>query len=348
MIENIAPGFLLAAAALNGLLVVYLLLRRAHRETATFWLALLLVALTVRFGKSAVQGFFDVGPVVRNIGLAGMLSIGPALAAYAINRPVPRTRREVIAAAGHALPAALMLLFAGAIPNAPANRIASLIYVVILVHLAAYIAVAWHALHQARNNRAGNRLVRAIATVVTAYWLMWCGIALGVPYLYVSLCAAHALLSAALCWLAFTRHPWLRQIWDVERYAHLAKSPDEAAMLLEKAAQVLIRDGLFTDPGLSLARLARRLVVPRNELSRAINGGTGQSFRNWLNGFRIVRACESLQEGWLAERQLIELAETCGFASLSSFNRAFRAVTGQTPSQYAKQVAHSQFRSAIP
>lgn len=336
MIASVAPGLLLAGSALNALLVIYLLTRRPHRAGANVWLALLLMALTLRFGKSAVQGFIDVGAVARNVGLAGMLGIGPTLLAYVSHRPVPRTLRDAWSVALHALPALVLLFGAAVVPNAPENAVAAVIYLLILSHLATYLIAAWRALRRTSNpTQDGLRITFAAA--ITAYWLAWCGIAAGVPYLYVGLCAVHALGAAALCWLALSRHPWLASIWDSERYSHLLQSSDEAAALLARATRLVNDDRLFADPQLTIERLARRLVVPRNELSRAINAGTGRTFRSWLNDFRVAHAREALERGWLDDRRLIDLAEASGFASLSSFNRAFRTVTGVAPSQYGRK-----------
>lgn len=87
-----------------------------------------------------------------------------------------------------------------------------------------------------------------------------------------------------------------------------------------------------TDPDLSLALLARRLGTNTGYLSRALNEGLGVNFSTFVNRLR----CESVAEALAAGRgdDLLDLALEAGFSSKASFNRAFRAEYGCTPSEY--------------
>ena len=87
-----------------------------------------------------------------------------------------------------------------------------------------------------------------------------------------------------------------------------------------------------TDPDLSLALLARRLGTNTGYLSRALNEGLGMNFSTFVNRLR----CETVADALAAGRgdDLLELALEAGFSSKASFNRAFRAEHGCTPSEY--------------
>lgn len=65
--------------------------------------------------------------------------------------------------------------------------------------------------------------------------------------------------------------------------------------------------------------------------SRIFKESTGQTFSDYLRQARIKAAQQLLQQ---ADTQIIQIAHECGFASLSTFNRTFRSVTGSTPSEY--------------
>ncbi len=87
----------------------------------------------------------------------------------------------------------------------------------------------------------------------------------------------------------------------------------------------------YSDPSLTLSRLAQRLEVPEHRLRRVIHVGEGQShFSAYLNQYRIsafkMRAAEELG--------ILELAVAVGYNSLSAFNRAFKATEGTTPSAF--------------
>ncbi|MFM7403229.1 MAG: helix-turn-helix domain-containing protein [Erythrobacter sp.] len=87
-----------------------------------------------------------------------------------------------------------------------------------------------------------------------------------------------------------------------------------------------------TDPGLSLALLARRLGTNTAYLSRALNEGLGVNFATFINQLRCETVAEALADGSSAD--LLDLAIAAGFSSKASFNRAFRAEYGCTPSAY--------------
>jgi AraC-like DNA-binding protein len=75
------------------------------------------------------------------------------------------------------------------------------------------------------------------------------------------------------------------------------------------------------------------LGVNANYLSRAVNDGLGQNFSEMINGMRAEAVAAELdREG--ERTDLLELALEVGFGSKSSFNSAFRARFGVTPSAY--------------
>ncbi|QDH35051.1 helix-turn-helix domain-containing protein [Porphyrobacter sp. YT40] len=90
-----------------------------------------------------------------------------------------------------------------------------------------------------------------------------------------------------------------------------------------------------TDPDLSLALLARRLGTNTGYLSRALNEGLGMNFATFVGRLR----CETVADAIAAGRSddLLDLALEAGFSSKASFNRAFRAEYGCTPSTYRQR-----------
>jgi AraC-like DNA-binding protein len=100
------------------------------------------------------------------------------------------------------------------------------------------------------------------------------------------------------------------------------------AQLMAQLDRLLGEERLYLDPGLTLARLARRLSVPAKRLSQTINRATGGNVSRFINGFRIRRACERLRAGDNVTTAMLE----SGFNTKSNFNREFLRVTGSTPS----------------
>lgn len=118
-----------------------------------------------------------------------------------------------------------------------------------------------------------------------------------------------------------------------ETQPEMATSPDWAAIAREYDARVKAA-GWATEPDLTLPVLARRLATNTGRLSRAINLGLGVNFSTWINGLRAEAVAKALSDG--AEADLLTLAMDAGFASKASFNRAFHARFGVTPSRYRR------------
>lgn len=102
-------------------------------------------------------------------------------------------------------------------------------------------------------------------------------------------------------------------------------------------------EGWWRDPGLDLAGLARHLGSNESQVSRALNAA-GAGFAGELAGIRAEAVAARLAAG--DGDDLLVLALGCGFGSKASFNRAFRARFGTTPSAW--RAAHAQTGVADP
>lgn len=78
-------------------------------------------------------------------------------------------------------------------------------------------------------------------------------------------------------------------------------------------------------------------VVPLNRtyLSRIFNEGLGESFSDMISRLRMEEAKRLLAGS--ADVSIAEIAERCGFASHSSFHRAFVRYEGMKPGDYRQQ-----------
>lgn len=105
---------------------------------------------------------------------------------------------------------------------------------------------------------------------------------------------------------------------------------DAGSEVLSAVEAVLAR-GLYRDPDLTLDRLARRSGIPARKISRAVNGLMGCSLTDLVNGYRVREAMRLLRDTDLPVTQVMFDA---GFQTKSNFNRAFKAIAGQTPTAY--------------
>ena len=107
-------------------------------------------------------------------------------------------------------------------------------------------------------------------------------------------------------------------------------NPTADAETVARLNALLTDQELYLDPDLTLGRLSRRLGIPVKQLSAAINRVTHGNVSRYVNRFRIERACERL----LAGESVAVAMDSSGFSTRSNFNREFRRITGESPSDW--------------
>jgi AraC-like DNA-binding protein len=117
-----------------------------------------------------------------------------------------------------------------------------------------------------------------------------------------------------------------------------AEAPDPGvrdAALHRRLTDLMEGERVFLDPELTFAAFVARMGASERAVRTLINHELGHDhFRSFLNHYRVAEARRRLSAPSHAEDKLIAVALDSGFASLASFNRAFRAVEGCAPSRY--------------
>ncbi|MFK7957093.1 MAG: helix-turn-helix domain-containing protein [Lysobacterales bacterium] len=100
------------------------------------------------------------------------------------------------------------------------------------------------------------------------------------------------------------------------------------ALTLKRA----VADGnWYLESRLSIGEVASRMATNETYVSRAVNKGLGLTFNAFINQLRVGFAKELLSSSNLP---LLHIAAESGFNSKATFNRVFRDLAGQTPTQY--------------
>ena len=116
-------------------------------------------------------------------------------------------------------------------------------------------------------------------------------------------------------------------------------SPDDAAdqKLIGALMRLMADERIYRQENITIGVLAGRLRIPEYRLRRLINQRLGyRNFNVFLNNHRIEEAKAALADPSQAEVPVITIAMDAGFQSLGPFNRAFKAVTGVTPTEYRR------------
>lgn len=343
MIRLGAWSAVLLVLAVQSIVLAILLLtargnRRANRSLAglLFVVAGLLAPFILGYA-----GAYDAWPWLTFAPFAVPLAVGPLLYAHVValaeDRAIARWH-WIAPIAQFAWQAALFPLPTAAKDRADSAVIAPFVSplsdLAVLVSMTAYGIAAWICLRKysswldekRRIDRPANRIrwmiliLLPLVAVRAAYSLFE---ALVRPVNYFDLFGYYLLLgtTALILGLAGWRH--------ADAPAPAAR--DEDALWSERGKAWLLtmeRSGWHRDSSLSLDRLARLLGTNGAHLTRALASHGG--FAAQLGRLRAETAATEIARG--DGRDLLRIALDSGFGSKASFNRAFRARFGTTPS----------------
>jgi AraC-like DNA-binding protein len=151
-------------------------------------------------------------------------------------------------------------------------------------------------------------------------------------------------VSAILLWLMVLYSSWeYRPITVVEEAPTESETDSSRQAPQPKGPSASLADGLlervvdeqqlYLNPNLTLQDLAQALKSNRTYVSNYLSQSRGQTFYDYINQLRIERVSLPMMQRH-PEYKLEHVARESGFASISTFRRAFIKQTGQTPGQY--------------
>ncbi len=120
------------------------------------------------------------------------------------------------------------------------------------------------------------------------------------------------------------------------KYQTLSLPAGLEQQLATKVADLFDNQKIFLDPELTLKSAADRIGTPPGYLSRYVNVAYKQSFPDFVNSCRVKEIRRRLSDPGYQHLTILGLAMEVGFSSKSSFNAAFKKITGQNPSDYKK------------
>jgi AraC-like DNA-binding protein len=133
----------------------------------------------------------------------------------------------------------------------------------------------------------------------------------------------------------------------VEEAAAVSLEPGEQ-QLVANLERLMTAERAHRQDGLTIGSLAQQLGLPEYRLRRLINQALGyRNFNSFVNRYRIAEVKAALADPHQAEVPVLTIALDAGFSSLGPFNRAFKAETGVTPSEYRRQALGSGEESGI-
>ena len=357
----------LLVCAAQALALAALLLRSSRNARANRYLAALIVAFVGLITPFIIgyAGFYDRWPGLSFAPVELATAFGPLLYLYVAEltgRTPPRVWPHFALPLGQFASQALVFPLPLAVKD-HWDTVAHAPYISPFFEWAALLSIAlygWAALSRYRSYRSwlGNaradddafdpRWVRNFIGALAVVAAVWAGFLVADAvdpardyfdqfWLYVIFSGLIGYLGVEGWRHADTRFPQV----VVEPHALIA--PEQAGVPPEAArdwraqgqawAERMDRDGLWRDPELTLAKLAKAMGTNTAYLSQGLNEGLGENFSAVVNRRRVAAVQAALRdpdEG----RDLLTLAFDVGFSSKAIFNRAFARFAGMSPSAW--------------
>lgn len=112
------------------------------------------------------------------------------------------------------------------------------------------------------------------------------------------------------------------------------------AELFDAIKKQIENDQIFLDGQLTLSSLAVATGLSKHHLSEVLNRHAGKNFYEFINNYRVDFVRKRLADD--SDKKILDIALEAGFSSKSTFNAIFKRFTGQTPTQYRKELQQKE------
>ena len=111
--------------------------------------------------------------------------------------------------------------------------------------------------------------------------------------------------------------------------------------LVDRLKKVMEEEKLWMDPALNLSMLSTHTGIPAKTISAVLNQHLNKSFNEFINSYRIAAIKSRLLSSTNKNLTIAGLAYECGFNSQPTFQRAFKSIQGESPSEFLLKNADS-------
>lgn len=146
-----------------------------------------------------------------------------------------------------------------------------------------------------------------------------------------------------LCLFGLRQQPGFTEVYEREeavtdeapraKYERSALESSDFERIAGKLTQAVVDESLYRDSDLNLYKLADHTGVTKQYISQTLSQHLDTTFFDFVNQARI-NAAKPLLLG--SDQTVLDIALDVGFNARSSFYKAFRKLTGMTPSEFRK------------
>ncbi len=113
-------------------------------------------------------------------------------------------------------------------------------------------------------------------------------------------------------------------------------SPELVKQVIASLTKAMQEDKIYLNPNLNLAVMAETTGFAQKTVSAVINQHLQKSFNEFVNSYRINEFKEKILLPEMNNLTIAGIALECGFNSQATFQRTFKELTGQSPSEFRK------------
>jgi len=124
------------------------------------------------------------------------------------------------------------------------------------------------------------------------------------------------------------------QIVENSRHEEYKESITADNLYFQKLEILCKEQHIYTDSTLNREKVAEKLGISAGYLSQIINTITGDNFANYINQYRVEAVKEMILNSEYENYNLLTMGLESGFTSKTTFYKAFKKVTAQTPNEY--------------
>jgi AraC-like DNA-binding protein len=336
--------FFSALGAFNGLIVgIYFLFFTTRKNLSNYFLGALLIALSIRIGKSVAYFFdYNVPKTLLQVGLTACLFIGPFLYFF-VKTEMKQVKKLPVWWGRQLIGWAFIIVAVGLafpyenFPKLWTNGIIPLIYLQWGVYIALSIALIMPILKKIGAKQKLKPFEKwilticiAISSIFMAYVWAFLNITRG-SYI------TGPLYFSLVTYLVILILLYRKKANDLSSFAP-SKNGDkkldeaEAKGIIARLEKLMTEKEFFRNPNLKVSDLAREMSIPAHQLSMILNDHLQKNFTLYVNEYRINAACKMLSAP--SHFTIEGIGDEVGFNSKSTFFATFKKLKGLTPNAY--------------
>lgn len=339
--------FFSALGAFNGLIAgTYFLCFTARKNLSNYFLGALLMALSIRIGKSVAYFFdYNIPKTILQLGLTACLFIGPFLYFF-VKTEMKQIRKLPVSWSRQLVGWAAVILITGVtfpyknFPHLWLNYIIPAIYLQWGIYTGLTVVSVKPLLKKIRDKEKLKPFEKWILTICATIGLIFIAYVWAITSITKGSYITGPLYFSLITYFVIIILLYRKKANDLssfagQKYGDRKLDEEEAQRIVARLQQVMNEQELFRNPNLKVGDLAREIKVPSHQLSRILNDSLQKNFTLFVNEYRVNAACKLLS--YQTNFTIEAVGDQVGFNSKSTFFAAFKKIKGLTPNAYIRK-----------